>query len=225
MKTIVIIIVCLFFTSIAKSQSDEPIFTIAQDTIKINDKFIEPFFFVNETSTPYLFKVFPVKSKTEKYQYSIKLSNYKGSENDGGFFRIIEVFMNDATILRLRQSEGWNSLPWNVINQSKNEYFFLVPLTDETTALVFTGYPYDCEPTLVTIVVLHKNTAKLVFNRNILINKVIQDDKSFCLILHDTLIEYIGKNNANTTDIWKIWNENGILRFGGSYGTANKNFN
>lgn len=224
MKSIIPIIICILFTSIAKSQSNEPIFTIVQDTIKNNNKFIEPFFFEDENAIPYLFKVFPIKSKTGKHQYSIKLSNYKGSENDGGFFRIIEISTNNETILKIRQSDGWNSLPRNIIKYSNNHYFLTLHLTDETTALIFCGYPYNSEPELMTIIILHKNTAKLIFNKKFIINKLEHSEETFSLTLHDSVIEYIGDQNANTTKIYKIWQENNILKIGGPYGTAKNNF-
>lgn len=98
-------------------------------------------------------------------------------------------------------------------------------LNENTTVLVFTGYPYNSEPELITIIALYKNTAKLVFNQNMLINNIIQENGLFCLTLHDSVIEYIGHKNANTTNIYKIWEEKGTLKFGGPYGIAQNNFN
>lgn len=225
MKLILCIITYLILAIPAKSQSSEPIFTITQDTIKNNDKFIIPFFFEDEKTTSHLFRFDSITSKSGQYSYTVKLSNYEGCENDGGYFRIIEIISNNKTLLQLRQSDGWNILPRSVITFSPNKYFLTIHLNENTTALVFTGYPYNNEPELITIIVLHKNTAKLVFNQNMLINKMSQENELFCLTLHDSVIEYLGHKNANTTNILQIWKENGTLKFGGPYGIARNNFN
>ena len=95
---------------------------------------------------------------------------------------------------------------------------------ENTTALIFTGYPYASDPEQITIVVLYKDTAKMVFNKHYIINKVEKVANSLILTLHDQVIEYDDDGNINTTGIFKLWNENGELKFGGSYGTASSNY-
>lgn len=226
MKRIVCVIIILINCSvIGKTQVIDPIFTINKDSVECNSKYIEPLFFDYQNEPFSLFKSFSVSSEKNLYNYTVKLSDYNVAKGDGGYFRIIEITSNNKSILRVTQSNGWNILPAEIRGLSTNDYFLVVPLRDSVTALVFVGYPYNSEPEQLTIIILNKGKAKMVFNKHFIVSKVEKTATTFCLTLQDSVIEYLGNGqNANTAKVYKIWKENGILKFGGSYETVNKNY-
>lgn len=155
----------------------------------------------------------------------MKLSNYEGAENDGGFYRIIDIEYENRNILNLKQSDGWDKLKAPVRQYAANDYFLAIPLTPTSTALIFIGYPYNSQPELLTIVVLNKDKATLVFNKEIMVNKIEYDktNSSFVMNLQDYPIEYLDEATpANTAKLFKIFLESGVLKFGGPYGTITK---
>lgn len=224
-KILCIIVILISCTMLGKAQTVEQIFTIDKDSIKSNSKNIEPLFFDYQNESFSLFKSFPVKSLQNSYNYTVNLSDYNVAKGDGGYFRIIEITSNNKNILRVTQSNGWNILPAEIRGLSVNDYFLAVPLRDSVTALIFIGYPYNSEPEQLTIIILNKNKAKMVFNKHFIVSKVEKTATSFCLTLQDSVIEYLDNDqNANTAKIYKIWKEDGILKFGGPYETVTKNY-
>ncbi len=224
-KILCMIVVLVSCTMLGKAQTVEQIFTIDKDSIKSNSKNIEPLFFDYQNESFSLFKSFPVKSSQDSYNYTVNLSDYNVAKGDGGYFRIIEITSNNKNILRVTQSNGWNILPAEIRGLSVNDYFLAVPLRDSVTALIFIGYPYNSEPEQLTIIILNKNKAKMVFNKHFIVSKVEKTATSFCLTLQDSVIEYLDNDqNANTAKVYKIWKEDGILKFGGPYETVTKNY-
>ncbi len=188
-------------------------------------EYITPFYFDYQGVSSYLFKSFTISSEDNKYSYIVKLSNYEGTENDGGFYRIIDIEYENKNILNLKQSDGWDKLKERISQYASNDYFLAIPLTRTSTALIFVGYPYNSQPELLTIVVLNKDKAMLVFNKEIMVNKIEYDkaSSSFVMNLQDYPIEYLDETTpANTAKLFKIFLESGVLKFGGPYGTVMK---
>ncbi len=210
---------------IVNSQTIETIFTYEGDDVCVKSEYIAPFYFNYQGATSYLLKSDTVSSKDSRYSYTIKLSNYKGTENDGGFYRMIDIECGNENILNLKQSDGWDKLKDHVRAYATNDYFLAIPLTDSSTALIFVGYPYNSQPELLTIVILDKDKATLVFNREIIVREMEYDKTSstFVMNLQDYPIEYLNETTpANTANLFKIFLEKGVLRFGGSYGSITK---
>lgn len=204
-------------------QVNKALFTIEKDSIKCNQKYVEPFFrdYLNE---PYsLEKSCSFSSQNKKYNYTVTLSDYDVARGDGGYFRIIDIKMGNKTILQLNQSDGWDKLPKGIRDLSNQDYFLAVPLSNSVTAIVFCGYPYNSEPELLTIVILNKGTAKLVFNKNFIISELKKTNNEFYLKLQDRVIEYVNDKPVTNAEVYKIWKENGILKFGGPYETMDRN--
>lgn len=220
----------IFFVSICTlspvfAQTNEMIFSYNGNSIITKSKYITPFYFEYQDVPSFIFKTFAVSSRDKAYSYVVKLSNYSGTEDDGGYYRIIDIEFGGKKILSLKQSDGWDSLKENTRKHASNDYFLAIPLTDTSTALVFVGYPYNSQPELLTIVVLNKDSATLVFNKEIMINDIQYDgvSSSFVMNLQDYPIEYINESTpANTAKLFKIFQENGVLKFGGPYGTVTK---
>ena len=224
MKKLFAVLMMIFaFTAHAKSQVVESIFIIENDSIKAKTKFVDSLYFTDQGEPYTLFKSYAITSSSGQYAYDVELSNFNCAMGDGGYFRIIDIKHEGKSILQLNQSDGWDKLPKRVKSVSTNDYFIPIQLDASTTALIFIGYPYNSQPTQLTVVVLHKNKGKMVFNKNFRINKAEKVNTVISLTLHDQVIEYDDDGNINTTHIFKLWNEDGELKFGGSYGTASSN--
>jgi len=219
MKRVVFVILLLAMNLVVWGQRDEALFTIERDSIRCDGKHVEPFFWDYQNESYTLEKSCSFSSRDKKYNYTVVLSDYDVARGDGGCFRIIDVRLGDKTILQLNQSDGWDKIPEGIRDLSCQGYFLVEALSDSVTALVFCGYPYNSEPELLTIVILNKETATLVFNKQFIFGKLEKSDGKFCMILQDRVMEYVNDEAVNSTDVYRIWKENGVLRFGGPYET------
>lgn len=223
-KLLIAFVLLVAFVVCGKAQTVEPVFTIEGDTIACKSKFIDSLYFDYQGKPDTLFQSYVVTSSSGQYAYEVALSDYICAMGDGGYFRIIDIKHEGKSILQLNQSDGWDKLPEETKDFSEFDTFLVMHVDENTTALIFTGYPYASDPEQITIVVLHKGTAKMVFNKHYIINKVEKVANSLILTLHDQVIEYDDDGNINTTNIFKLWNEDGELKFGGSYGMASSNY-
>lgn len=218
-----ILALLLYHQVVIGQQVNEPLFTIDKDSIKCNYKYIEPFYWDYQNESYSLEKSCSVSSRDKKYNYTITLSDYDIARGDGGCFRIIDIKMGNKSLLQLNQSDGWDKIPEGLRNLSYQGYFIMETLSDSVTVLVFRGFLYNSEPELLTIVVLNKGTAKLVFNKHFIFGELEKTNGKFSMMLQDNIIEYVGDKATNTTNVYRIWKENGVLRFGGPYGTMDRN--
>jgi len=223
MKRVVFIILLLAMNLGVWGQRDEALFTIEGDSIQCDRKHVEPFFWDYQNESYTLEKSCSFSSRDKKYNYTVVLSDYDVARGDGGCFRIIDVRLGDKTILQLHQSDGWDKIPERICDLSCQGYFFMEALSDSVTVLVFRGFLYNSEPELLTIVVLNKGTAKLVFNKNFIISEIKKTDDEFYFMLQDRVIEYAGDKPVKNAEVYKLWKENEILRFGGPYESVEEN--
>ena len=225
MKAIFLILTVFCSFSFVTAQREKSIFEYGETEVITKSEYMTPFYFDYQGVSSYLFKSFTISSEDNKYSYIVKLSNYEGTENDGGFYRIIDIEYENKNILNLKQSDGWDKLKERIRPYASNDYFLAIPLTRTSTALIFVGYPYNSQPELLTIVVLNKDKAMLVFNKEIMVNKIEYDkvSSSFVMNLQDYPIEYLDETTpANAAKLFKIFLESGVLKFGGPYGTVMK---
>ena len=96
--------------------------------------------------------------------YAVKLYRYKNSENDGGYFSIVEIDCGSKQVLRMIQTGGWDKFDPDYSPTS--DYYKLVRLDDSTYALLFVGFNYASEPGLLTIVILRGGQATRVYNKD-----------------------------------------------------------
>lgn len=193
------------------AQNEEQLFSIEDDSIRSNKQYIESFYFDYQNEAYSLYKSLTIASANKAYSYTINLYDYDIAKGDGGSFRIIDVILNGKSILCLRQSNGWEAL-------NAEECIGVIPLDEVSTALLFKGFPYPNDPEQLTIIVMHKDKAKVVFNKHFILKEIEKSNTSYRLILQDQVIEYISINQpANCAYIYHIWKENNILKFGGPY--------
>ncbi|MBQ4278489.1 MAG: hypothetical protein IJC16_00850 [Rikenellaceae bacterium] len=115
---------------------------------------------------------FQVKSPDRKYEYTVKLYNYTGWEDEAGDFTVIEVYIFDKRIVRLENYEGWALLSPKFQKLNPNSYFFEMPLKNDAVALVFVGYPYASDAEWMTVIGLCQNHGTMVFNRHVAISDI-----------------------------------------------------
>lgn len=214
----------LAFTEYSKGQVVESIFKIENDSIMSKSKFIDSLYFDYQGKPCTLFKAYTISSQSGQYMYEVELSDYNCAIGDGGYFRIINIKCGGKSILQLNQSDGWDKLPKRINGVSTNDYFIPVQLNESTTALIFIGYPYNSAPSQLTVVLLYKDKGEMVFNKNLRVSKAEKSSTMISLTLHDQIVEFNDYGPVSTTNIFKLWSEDGVLKFGGSYGTANSNY-
>ena len=88
------------------------------------------------------------------------------------------------------------------------------PITKTAMALFFVGHSYQNDPSMLTIIVIDKEKAELVFNKPMHPMELNQTNTEFSLIGHSNNPEL----NLDMTPVTpyikhKIWLENGVLRF------------
>ncbi|MCR9011630.1 hypothetical protein [Gabonibacter chumensis] len=201
-------------------QTSEPIVRIAGDSIVTNAKFLNPLFWDYQNASFSLYKSFDVPIGNDTYQ--VNLSDYDVARGDGGFFRIIDIIKDNKIILRVPQSDGWDSLCTKEMQDDvSNKYFMTIHLSATSVALVFVGYFYNSEPPLLTIVIIHNGKAKMVFNKPFIVKEIREIEGKTYFLLYDRFFEYVsGDEPVNEAVMYGIWNENGVLYFGGPYGTT-----
>ena len=148
MKTIIytLLLLCLFACKLP-TQTNEAIFKYDNGEIVTKPEYINPFYFEYQDVKSYPVESFTIFSKNNEHSYSVKLSNYQGTEGDGGYYRSIDVEYKNKNILSLKQSDGWDKLQ-NTSDHWLPMTIFSPSLTDSSTALVFVGYPYNSQPEL-----------------------------------------------------------------------------
>ena len=162
MKRMICTLGIFLYAGVVCAQQEEHVFVIEGDSIRCNSEYVEPLYFDYQDEAYSLYKSLVIQSANKAYSYTINLYDYDVAKGDGGNFRIIDLVQNGKSILCLRQSNGWEPL-------NSEECIDVIPLDKETTALLFKGFPYPNDPELLTIIVIHKDKAKLVFNKHFII--------------------------------------------------------
>lgn len=83
-----------------------------------------------------------------------------------------------------QNDETWTKIEPRYRTYSDHGYFIPVKLSDTSIALIITGFPYPTDPPLLSIIILGKGTAKLVFNKEMGINS----NKNSYLFLYDNTV-------------------------------------
>ena len=215
-------ILCLFGFFSIYAQEGEAIYSYDGDNIVTKSKFIGPPTFPDdyENVTPYVLKnsnLIESKSYDPSYLYWVKMYKYKGFENDPGFCNVIDIVYDKKTLLQVRDPGGWGYIrekfrKYTGMNRS-NCYMFC-PITKTAMALFFVGHSYQNDPSMLTIIVIDKEKAEVVFNKPMHPMELNQTNTEFSLIGHSNNPEL----NLDMTPVTpyikhKIWLENGVLRF------------
>lgn len=215
MKRMICTLGIFLYAGVVCAQQEEHVFVIEGDSIRCNSEYVEPLYFDYQDEECSLYKTIPVRLGNG-VAYVVNLYNYDVAQRDGGDFRMIEVMMNERPVFCLKQSDGWVSL-------DDSTCFDVVPLAEGSAALLFKGFPYPCEPELLTIIALHKDGAKLVFNKHFVWAARERGREGYSLVLHDGFAKYgADGEQLNQVAKYKVWEEHGTLMFGGSYGEVVK---
>lgn len=216
MKRMICTLGIFLYAGVVCAQQEEHVFVIEGDSIRCNSEYVEPLYFDYQDESYSLYKSLVIQSANKAYSYTINLYDYDVAQRDGGDFRMIEVMMNERPVFCLKQSDGWVSL-------DDSTCFDVVPLAEGSAALLFKGFPYPCEPELLTIIALHKDGAKLVFNKHFVWAAREKGREGYSLVLHDGFAKYgADGEQLNQVAKYKVWEEHGTLMFGGSYGEVVK---
>lgn len=216
MKKIFYIIVFLVACFYSHGQTGEAIYSIINDDIVEKPKFIDSNPIDNSSSVePYI--PYGCDSVSADYgSFYVKLSKYSGYNDEPGF-NVVEIQRNNLTIFKLENSNGYANLSSYVPSEHLN--FSWVKLSPVTCALIFNECIFASQPSMVSIVVIHKNEAKLVFNKPLFIHSISKSTtESFLNItLQSNTIEYGGPPESpvalGTPSIHTIWWDGDVLRY------------
>ena len=213
MRKILFILLMLPVLCLSAQKVDD-IFTIAADgTIQT-----KPVYY-NEVKFDWTgggFKdVFTTTFRTQdQTPYTIQLRKWDG-ELKANVFNQIEIKYNNQTIYSIMDDDLWRDA---ALANGRTCLYEVIPLSQTTSALLFFGWSYGGDPALLTIVVVNKGKAKLVFNRYCDILSYEDKNGAFSLIYTpDTQeIPYEGAPLEPADDElnkFKIWKTGGVLKF------------
>ena len=197
------------------AQSGDDIFTFSSDgTIQSKQKYITVPFYWEEGALQvkdYSTTSFQTKNKNT-YTINLQRDTYIDRPY---YFQILQIKYNNKLIFEAKNDDNWYNA--KLANGSTHQYE-VVPLSETASAVLFFGWPYDSTPPLLTIVVVNKGKAKLVFNQNCLIEKYTQTANEFSLIYTDQIQEtpYVGAQPEPADDElakFKIWKSGNVLKY------------
>lgn len=139
----------------------------------------------------------------------MKLHKFNGYENEPGMCNRIELFKNGIYFLSLQSSNGFEPISSYVSTETGN--FTLVALDAHNYALIFTEYIYANDPSMVSIILINKGHAMLVYNKRMVINSITKQTGSFNMELQSNIIEE--NDQTVTPDVHNLWWDGSIIRF------------
>lgn len=162
MKGCKLLIFCglMLMSVVSQAQTTEDLFSYNSDnSVSANSKFVTEFdwpsFMQNKTFHTY--STSSVALMDSEFLYDLKLEEVKGLT---GKFCKINIMHRGSNILTINDIGGWDDI---FPNYSAN--FKQVRLSKDAMALVFVGYnDASVQPGFLTIVVLNKGRATLVYN-------------------------------------------------------------
>jgi hypothetical protein len=192
----------------------EDVFTYENGQIKTKEKFINTIPVLNRDDlTPYkLNKSFDVYT-TDKNKYIVKFLRYNGWETEAGDADIIRVYNAPNSMIFELKDDGNSSWSCRQFQyDSIDGCFFEIPLQEDAKALLFLGHTYASDPQAITIVVLHQNTATLVFNKMFYLNDISLKDHSIFIsekIDESYSVQAVIPEDNNK---YKIYPKDGVLK-------------
>ena len=215
MKKVLLGLLLLAHTLGLAAQSGDDIFTFSSDgTIQSKAVYTTvPFYWLEGVIKvkPYSATSFQTKNKDT---YTVNLQRYV-DEKRPYLFQILQIKYNNKLIFEAKNEEYWSNAKF--ANGSTHQYE-VVPLSETASAVLFFGKGYDITPPLLTIVVVNKGKAKLVFNQNCLIQRYTHTANEFSLIYTDQIQEtpYVGALPEPADDElakFKIWKSGNVLKY------------
>lgn len=213
-------ILVLFVCSITSfAQTGTRIFSYdATDNIVAEPRFIEP---LDLTTEPVFHTIAQTEvfSADKVYRYELQFSQLEGAE-DTNIFEAIDIKYAGKTMLSLHAWEAWRANSHTTKDELIPGYVTVRHLDVHVTALIFFGWCYDSTPPWITIVILNKDKATVVFNQRGVVTECRTD------LPYGLNIQYVDKiqeydNAEDTTPSpadnelkkFRIWQEGAYLRF------------
>lgn len=213
-KFLLITVLPLLLNFTTMQHSGEDIFSISQSSIESKQKFIDQLDNLPNQEIFTLKKSVSLPSKNNAYNYTLDFLRHSGWDDEPGDYDLIEIKNNNNKICQVRNDGGWTKIEQSIRNYTTNDYFIPIYLSETTTAIIMTGFAYPTEPSLLTIIIIEKGTAKLVFNKEMYINNITKTDNSFSMLVQANIQQWDENNKPlDAPIINKIWSENGILKF------------
>ncbi|WP_294627748.1 hypothetical protein [uncultured Bacteroides sp.] len=127
-------------------------------------------------------------------RYAIKIATDE-LEDKGSGFNVIEIHKGTEKLMELRDIDMWTYMyagksATNYRKYTDNRYFIPLELKPDIKALCFVGWPYGGDLSLLTIVVLTENEAKLVFNKRVSIVTMAKEEGEYTLKVQTNLEEF-----------------------------------
>ena len=215
MKKVLLGLLLLVHTLGLAAQSGDDIFTFSSDgTVQSKAAYTTvPFYWLEGVIKvkPYSATSFQTKNK-DTYTVNLQKNIY---EKKPYFFHVLQIKYNNKLIFEVKNEDCWYNAEFT--NGSTHQYE-VVPLSETASAVLFFGWIYDVTPPLLTIVVVNKGKAKLVFNQNCDIRKFTNTANEFSLIYADQFQEIVsedGKLEPAEEELpkFKIWKSGNVLKY------------
>lgn len=148
-------------------------------------------------------------------EYRVRLDAF---EDPAAGFNAITILRGGKELLSLRSADMWTYLydgkcMIDLRRFADNRYFIQEKLSDDLTLLVFVGWPYASDPSLLTIVALSGDEAVTVYNQYADIVHVFRAGSLFAIDVRKAVIEYDEHDNpCGDGDPHRIFYVNGRLR-------------
>ena len=214
MKKVLLGLLLLAHTLGLAAQSGDDIFTFSSDgtiqgkstyTSEVKFKWYEQVKLKNYSTTTFQTK--------NKENYTINLQR-DADEEAPYYFQVIQIKHNNKQIFEVKNEDYWYNA--ELTNGSTHQYE-VVPLSETASAILFFGWVYDNTPPLLTIVVVNKGKAKMVFNRECLIQEYTQTANGFSLVYTDQVQEIPSEGAQpepadDELSKFKIWKSGNVLK-------------
>ncbi|HKL92298.1 MAG TPA: hypothetical protein VJ871_03365 [Bacteroidales bacterium] len=219
MKRISIIVVLMVFSMALFGQKGEALYALSEDEVIPNCQYIDANF-VDSSSplTPYVLRKVDTlfTSDLDGSIYQLRQLKFNGYDGEPGICNVIDILRNGSSVLKMENSNGYASISSYVPTET-GDYTF-VSLGAETHILIFNEWIYASQPSMVSIIVLHKNCVKLVYNKPMFIRSISKKaGLSLTIQLQSNTVEYGGIINnpveMDTPDFHSIWWDGRVLRY------------
>lgn len=190
-----VVTIFLFFliSLFGNAQNGKPIYSLSGQHVSPIESMIEPIGKNCERLTlrPFQPSQFVSVGNT---RYEIKMAtNIDDEESDG--FNAIEICKGTNKLLGLKDYDMWTYLfrgktGFNYEKYTDNRYFIPIELKDNIKALCFVGWPYGGDLSLLTIIILTEEDAKVVFNKHLFIESISKNGNEYSMKIQTNLEEF-----------------------------------
>ena len=147
-------------------------------------------------------------------EYRVRLDAFE--DPDAGF-NSITILRGGKKLLNLSSADMWTYLydgkcMIDLRRFADNRWFIQERLSDDLTLLIFVGWPYASDPSLLTIVALSGDEAAVVYNRYADIVNIFRTGTLFGIDVRKAVIEYDEHDRpCNDGDPCRIYYADGCL--------------